>query len=409
MKSVMIPLVLIAFSLVALATAPALSITGADRVHKRAENRDEIYNLSELQRDQLQRNLDYYQHTLNDEGRAKMKTLHAALQEDKTGLREVLQNYHLWLLTLNAKQRDELFQAADAQQRIEIMQRMIRNRPVRDLARVYNLRFAWQDAPLSTTALEKVMSELKAETTKLLSDHDKEELESVTGINRNVKLLEKIRQLPGENSGRELLLRGTAPPPVEAVAKEIGKLGVSPEIETYVKKSETQQGVRLLDVLYRSLVSDFASQDARTRMNASRPTAKQLRELFDQIPNQAEKDFLLAMDAGEFQEALTRRYQNMPVPHIDEIVRQFTDQMPNFRRGGRRGSDGRGGPGGRGEMFGGQRGPEPGGRGPISGFGPEFDPPLDVKPSGESPDGRNERKDRNNNRDDNQRKEREGR
>lgn len=397
MRSWLIPLLLLVGSLLALVAAPYLALGRDDQAAERRLNHDRVYNLSQLKREQLDRNYEYFQNNLTDGERQKIRELHAALQQDKSGLKEVMQDYHVWLLSLNAQQRDDLFQTPDPEKRIALMKSIVGRRPVVNVARWFGVQFTWQGQPLSPAALDRVMIALEEQVKLALQQSPGQadslarlQQESRTKLHRNLKVIEAIRNLPessaaplfepgqrgGEFNPQPLLLRRSPPALVDAVAERIKEFSLAPEIEQFIVAEEQGRGVRLLQVLFPSLIAQRYALRQEVQ-NSAHPTSAALRQLFDEIPDQNQKDALLALDAADFQAELRTRYldksRQIDLPREDEISRLFIGGMAgNRRRGGRgfpeqRGGGGRGdsgrsddrdgpGRGGRGGDFPGERG-----------------------------------------------------
>ena len=154
--------------------------------------RDEISRMSEVERTALKRKYDQFRN-LPEEKRAELRTLHQAIEADRTkGARfeSTMLDYCHWLKTIDAWQQDELAHLADPQAKAKRVNEIVQARKEADLAS----ESATEDqlpvgkgrpplVPLNEEQLTKVFDVLAKRLTGLTNEEQKQ-IDGLHGLKR---------------------------------------------------------------------------------------------------------------------------------------------------------------------------------------------------------------------------------
>lgn len=305
--------------------------------------RDKVARMSKTERDRLERNSREYLQ-LSEEQRAQYRQLHAVVSDDAADGRgtyqQAMEDYYAWLAH-HQLHRQELRNATDAAQRIEIIERLIEEQS-RDLSSIRNpfLRYRFRRTPvLSSDELAMVMAVVEEQID--LSAEERQRLQQRQGV---VRYLELFRVLRSRRLNLHELIAGWD---IEAL------LARFPEVRLPEPGMDDPAGERrrqFVELVIANVLKEFELERSKAA-----PTEAQLREFVENWPpaEQAELNKLLEMEPAEFRRQLERRWYAAENRGLDFEALLFV--LGSERR---RGSDGRG-PRGR-ERFGSSPPREPG-------------------------------------------------
>jgi hypothetical protein len=370
-----------------------------------ALNRRQIEEMSEAERQRLERNFDRWQ-SMSPTDQQKWREFGARLDQLKAELGPVQTDYYGWLQTIPGYRRDELRKAQSVPAKVELVHDIVNDQLATrlDSPSAEPQRFGRiGDVPLlSSPELDSVFRvveyNLPTSEQKRLVDKDGEELQ---GLERHLMLLQIVRSKFGgpqqfvQNSTLMNAIIEALPPRARDVLPEgLERTSLVPR----------RNFVMLIITL--SVKAEW-----ERRVRSFTPTPDKLETFYSELPPEQQEQ-LLDLSSREFYEELSRRFYRAQMENRVDLNFEQIQQILNPREPGRDGPfsgdrplmdgapldrlrprlDGRGlfapPPGGRpgdGPPFNGERRPEEGGRfnppggerpGNVDGR-PEFRPPRE--------------------------------
>lgn len=334
--------------------------------------RTAVANMSQTERDRLDRNTREYQ-ALSEAERQKYRTLHTTLEQDlRTGngkLAATMNDYHAWLATNQAYDRQALSEATDPAGRIAEIQRIVETRDAQaNRSRYFFSRRLLHDLPELTAAqMDSLMKGL--EDRMSMTDEEHERLldgkgEEKTGVVRHFLLFAILRD--HQQTVRKFLEQADA----EAL---IGEAGITlPPMFDDAPAEERRTAIA------RMIVGNVLREYERA-VNRKPATTQELQSIVDdwsQDPAEQQKLVeLLEQEPSDFRHALKEIYAKDAIALDSRVLWDAgADLMSRGPFGGR----GRGGPNDR------ERGDRGDGRGPLRQFGDRL---QERREGGPRPDG----------------------
>ncbi len=389
-------LILLGLFLLALAATPFLG-QGGERHSVMAHNAAVIRNLSVSQRDRLNQNFEDYQ-KLTPAEREQVNHFHTQMEQDRQmhggHLTHVLNVYMNWVKTLSPHQRDQLTRAENPQARLALVRELL-SRQREEIARRTMPTFGpdgdrgTEMAPfLDDKVRVAIFQELEKLAANRLTESQMEEVTSLQGIRRELKLLQLLK-----DAAKPAPAALIDQPPVEfaEIASRFSQFTENQRLRDFVvndirppgpmgPRRESSEGRRLAILLMQSMSIELIKQQQAAEHNVD---DQKLREFLETLPIEEQME-LLSLDAADFHVDLKKQYleSHADLPRMSQISELFTGR-PFWRR--RFGDDRMGGgrPPRRGEGQGPERGEEMGpgpGRPPGPPRGPEEGPPRQPPP-----------------------------
>jgi hypothetical protein len=331
-----------------------------------------VANMSQTERDRLDRNTREYQ-ALSDAERQAYRALHTTLEQDlRTGngkLASTMSDYHAWLATNQAYDRQALSAETDPADRIAEIQRIVDKRDAAaNRSRFFFSRFLLHDLPeLSPSQLTALMTGVEArlpmtveEQARLLDAKGQER----TGVVRHFTVFTILRE--HEQTVRQFLEQNDA----ESLIAEAG-VGLPPEFDAAPADERRTMIARLI---VGNVLREY--ERAVNRKPASTQDLQKIVDEWSQDPAEQQRLVeLLEQEPSNFRHALKEIYAKNSIALDGRVLRDVgADLMGRGPFGGR----GRGGPDDR------ERGDRGDGRGPLRQFGERM---QDRREGGPRPDG----------------------
>ncbi|SFJ64928.1 hypothetical protein [Planctomicrobium piriforme] len=387
---------LIGSLLLALAAAPFLARGDQLSRQTRDNSAAAIAKMSETQHERLLRNYADYQ-KMDAASREKVAKLHWEIEKDRrtssNELATVLADYHAWLRTLDAYQRDQIIKTTEPKARLALMRDTVRKQREEAARRTMSMPGPGGgrgfDFPpgFDDKTLPVVMKAIETQAANRLTPAQMQELQSLQGLKRDLRLLQLLKEF-GTGVNPQPLLENP-PPEFTAVAQNIDQYISDPHFQDYIKngppgppppqgmdqrRSTSPEGLRLGQTLMHSLVSELFRQWRQAEAHVDKPKLEQ----FLATLNEDEQNDLLSREASDFQTDLRDQYLESTgradLPTLQNLGEVFVGSKWPF--GGRDrfgGEDRRGGRGPRGPGGPGDRGPMDDRFGPMRGGGPPRD------------------------------------
>lgn len=338
------------------------------------ENRAQIGRMTQSERDRLERNFQAYR-AMDSQQRQSISDFHEKLNQDQSHsageLNAALIQYREWLNTIEPFQRDQLRTTSNPQQRLKLMEEIVKDQRMRDAVRVLrewlkNDSELLKRSPLAKVPildsedLSRLMSGIEGIEWRRLSQEQQSELNRHDGIKRFVVLLEILKRnqsfRPADRTRgprwgvRELFatFEKTAERFDEFVEDERARQFVHGDDD---EESKLRTTLRVQSLLLMSMMMQVMGE----KNDSSIPTQQQLEQIFSSLP-QEEQDRLLQLEAIDFYKELVSRMEPANESEdrlsLRDVGRAF---LPPWEDGGRR--------------------PPPGGRGPGNPRDGEENPP----------------------------------
>lgn len=296
--------------LLALGIAPFLA--RGDQQTRR-QHLEQIEMMSASERERLERNWAIYQQ-MSPQERAALHAFHQQVERDRREgngeLARVMEDYYSWLKTIDPMHRDQLRQSTDPDARLRLMRTFAHDRRARSVARWIPRgpgRFSrGRDIPsLSSEDLARVMEEIeKLPPSRLarLSAAEREELHTLQGIDRYVRVLEHLKQ----SDPRKGPLMTDPLPEFGRLAGRFDAIVEDSAAREYVSDPDSQlsRDRRIAALLMKSLSIELVRQRRRQGRD---PSTGELETYFESLPDD-EQDEMLMLDATDFYADLLNRY-----------------------------------------------------------------------------------------------------
>ncbi|WP_437192126.1 hypothetical protein [Planctomicrobium sp. SH527] len=415
-----VPMILGGLFLGALVLSPFLAQGDPHVLQIQQHNASVISKMSQTERERLLRNYSDYQ-AMTPQKREQMQLLHHQLEQDRLQsngeLSRTIEIYNAWLKTLNPLQRNQLMTASSSRERLNTVQEVLKRQREEAARRSMPPLGPPGDRPfLMATGMDsatrgKIVEALEKTAEPRLSAQQKEELNGLKGLKRELRLLQILKEFGTGVSPQPLFEN----PPAEfvTVANEIANYTSNPQLLDFIQSAplppppqETPEsssrrdgkdsGRRLAFSLFHSYRMDLDQQRHMAEEAERNTDSRKLEEFLATLPV-AEQNELLSLEATDFQTDLKGLYLDSKVlanlPTREQLNELFIGSRGAFSR--RRFGNDRFGPGGRPprrmdgrDPMDGRFGPPPGGPGgppPGRPLGPDFQGPDSPRPFGGPP------------------------
>ncbi|MBT5020519.1 hypothetical protein OAH05_01705 [bacterium] len=324
----------------AIGVAPFLAQGDQETRQRIEQNRQIIATMTQSERDSLERNFAAYQKKTPQE-LATIQGFHHAIEENRSQssgeYSKALDQYDLWLATIEPFQRDELKEISDPLERIRRMSEILREQRSREASSVVRRRF--QNSPLANVPvlnkeqLQTLMDGVEDLEKDRLSDQQESELNRLGGIARFLKMLQMLK----ENTQLRPQDRSQIPPWVvkelfvtlRKIESQHSRYIRDETVRNYLLEEtngsrEISTILRIQAVILKSLLIQVLGEQGRN----SSPAQHQLEELFASLPEE-EQDALLQLEAIEFYKELVVRSE--PATPNEENRVSFHDVFEVFK------------------------------------------------------------------------------
>lgn len=397
-----------------LGVAPFL-VRGDQATRDRLEqNRQAIASMTQSERDRLDRNFEAYK-LMDAQEISTLKAFHQKLSGDRSSeLVSVLDQYHAWLETIQPYQRDKLKETADPQQRIALMNEIIKEQRSRDAARF--LHDAYQNTKddqrtrfwtemlrhvpiLNESDFSSLMEGLEKNESLKFTSIGRTKLDQLEGLDRYILLLDLIKESTNVRSTdpRRLgqIVLPQLQPAFEKMAQTFDSYVENSRAKDFVSQSKVgkypqPESMRIQGLILKSLLVHAAAK----RHNAEVVSQSELETLFDDLSEEVQDELLELESIDFYKELITQERATRETLDSLEIMRPFMSKDQFVRLEGRWHSsasqnggfngDGRGRPGGFGRPGGRPSGRGEGGRLDRDGK-PLFRGDGNRRPNGERP------------------------
>lgn len=383
--------VLAGLLLLAVGLTPFLAQGNQQRQKTIASNAQAIAAMSTTQRERLNQNFSDYL-KLSPTEQHKLQQFHLQIVQDthqNAGeLATVLRTYDNWLKTLSPHQRDELMKTTDPKSRIKMIQELInrqREEAVRRGMPPLMMRGDRRsDLPtlIDDATRVAIFTALEQRAAERLTASQMEEIRSLTGFKRELRLLQLLKEF-GTGVNPQPLLEN---PPVEftQVAKEIANYTKDEKLIRYVQSGPpieppegkwlgSEDARRLVSVIMQAVSVELFKLRFEVQQNVD---SAKLSEYLDSLSRDEQME-LLSLDASDFVTDLKKQYvdakeEATDLPRLSQLNELFISRsFWRFRFG-----DGR--------SWGGRPPRRPDGRPPMNEGGGPGPPPNFRRPPGEN-------------------------
>lgn len=331
--------------LLALGTAPLLSIGDQAAREQEAQHREAIRQMSQSERERLNRNFQAYQRLSEAQIRAYQE-FHDKLEQDRTQhdgeLAEALQHYHEWLSTIEPYQRDQLRRTSDPQERIQLVKQILKDQGKRDAtrfladrfsnegneeAREY-MRFLRYTPVLNEEDLTELMKGIRQIEAGKLSLTGREAIEQRSGLERYVLLLKTIRENsnppPSAYEHRHPFVIPEFEHAFTTAAEQISRFVFDEQAREYVSDPEGKlrwmpPALRVQTILLKSLLIRALEEEKRSE----HPSRQERMVYFNNLP-ESEQDYLLALSSLQFWEELGHMVsKDIDITDSEDVLEAF--------------------------------------------------------------------------------------
>lgn len=309
--------------LLAVLIAPFLARGDQSDRQLKERHAQQLARLSDSQRNRLLQNEAQYL-AASTTARDALRNFHIAIEKDRRQggeLTAVMSAYDAWIRTIKRSQREQLASTSDPQERIALMKEIVRSQQEWVARRGLSSFGPGGDRPhfgapplLNEKASRAVMDALREAANVRLKPEQQAELEKLSGLKRDFRLLQILKETGTGLTPKPLLEE----PPHEFKT-------VAEHLDQYVEDERTREFItgrpvttegenpprrlgtpeaRLVVLVYQSMMAELSRLRRASHLSVDET---RLRDYLNQLPLDRQYE-LLSLDTAEFQNELRNQY-----------------------------------------------------------------------------------------------------